>query len=87
MKCKNCGHEIVVNRNNQKVHAVGMMTLCCYLTDKRCDCTTPVIKKEFKQIKPYNKKEGIIVATNIKELKQGIKEALPDALTQILRNV
>lgn len=31
----------------------------------------------------YDKKNKIIVAKNKKELKQGIKEALPDALAQI----
>ena len=40
------------------------------------------MKKTIKK-KPYNKKENIIVANNIKELKQGIEEALPDALKQI----
>lgn len=33
--------------------------------------------------KIYNKKEKIIIAKNDKELKQGIKEALPDALKQM----
>lgn len=33
--------------------------------------------------KIYNKKERIIIARNSKELEQGIKEALPDALKQL----
>lgn len=37
----------------------------------------------MKNKKIYNKKENIIIAKNIKELKKGIEEALPDALKQI----
>lgn len=37
----------------------------------------------MKKRKIYHKEEGIIVAQNIKELKEGIDEALPDALKQI----
>lgn len=37
----------------------------------------------MKNKKIYDKKERIIIARNTKELKQGIEEALPDALKQI----
>ncbi len=37
----------------------------------------------MKNKKIYNKKENIINAKNIKELKKGIDEVLPDALKQM----
>jgi len=41
MKCKNCGHELTKKFNGEVVHAVGMMKMCCYLTDERCCCANP----------------------------------------------
>ena len=37
----------------------------------------------MKRRKIYDKGEDIIIAKNIKELKQGIEEALPDVLKRI----